>query len=145
MQWVGSGAQREALQRVAETSRMCHEARTEALRAGEQSAEFWRRFEQAQWRLLRAETSCNFFWGADWVHRCHQDLEAALQTLRELRPKRIRAPGFRSFAQTRFATYVHARFNDFIVGHSAPFGSSTTKTFSELLKSTKGFRVIPLG
>jgi alpha-amylase/alpha-mannosidase (GH57 family) len=85
MQWIGSYAQKEALQRVAETSRKCRAAREKALQAGEQNAEFWQRFEQAQWRLLRAETSCNFFWGTDWVHRCHQDLDAASQALKELR------------------------------------------------------------
>jgi alpha-amylase/alpha-mannosidase (GH57 family) len=84
MQWVGSDAQSDALRRVADTSRVCGAVRAEAVRAGEQSAEFWHRFEQVQWRLLRAETSCNFFWGTDWVHRCHQDLDAASHALKEL-------------------------------------------------------------
>jgi hypothetical protein len=83
-QWTGSDAQKEALRRVAETSRVCHAARAAALKKGEQNPEFWRRLEQAQWRLLRSETSCNFFWGEDWVNRCHQDLDAAWETLREL-------------------------------------------------------------
>ena len=29
------------------------------------------------WRVLRAETSCNFYWGEAWVERCHHDLDAA--------------------------------------------------------------------
>ena len=33
--------------------------------------------EQALWRLLRSETSCNFFWSDAWVSRCHQDLNQA--------------------------------------------------------------------
>ena len=28
-------------------------------------------------RILRAETSCNFFWGEAWVPRCHADLDEA--------------------------------------------------------------------
>ena len=30
---------------------------------------------QSDDRLLRAETSCNFFWGSRWVHRSFDDLE----------------------------------------------------------------------
>ena len=37
--------------------------------------------EQARWRVLRAETSCNFFWGEAWVERCYQDLDAATSSL----------------------------------------------------------------
>ena len=33
--------------------------------------------EQARWRVLRAETSCNFYWGEAWVERCHRDLDDA--------------------------------------------------------------------
>jgi hypothetical protein len=31
--------------------------------------------------VLRAETSCNFFWGGDWVERTHRDLDAACACL----------------------------------------------------------------
>jgi hypothetical protein len=27
--------------------------------------------------VLRAETSCNFFWGDAWLQRCHDDLDQA--------------------------------------------------------------------
>jgi hypothetical protein len=27
------------------------------------------------WHLLRAETSCNFYWGEAWVGRAHRDLD----------------------------------------------------------------------
>jgi hypothetical protein len=37
--------------------------------------------EQAYYRILRAETSCNFFWGEAWVDRAHQDLDQALAHL----------------------------------------------------------------
>ena len=30
---------------------------------------------EAHWRLLRAETSCNFYWGEAWVHKSHADLD----------------------------------------------------------------------
>jgi hypothetical protein len=31
--------------------------------------------------VLRAETSCNFFWGESWVERCNHDLDDATQHL----------------------------------------------------------------
>jgi len=37
--------------------------------------------EQARWRMLRAETSCNLFWGEAWVPRCHHDLDEAAARL----------------------------------------------------------------
>jgi len=37
--------------------------------------------EEARWRVLRAETSCNFFWGDAWVMRCHADLDQACECL----------------------------------------------------------------
>jgi hypothetical protein len=33
--------------------------------------------EEAMWHLLRAETSCHFYWGEAWVQRCHRDLDTA--------------------------------------------------------------------
>ena len=37
------------------------------------------------WRLLRAETSCNFYWGEAWVQRCHDDLDAAWWHINQVR------------------------------------------------------------
>jgi alpha-amylase/alpha-mannosidase (GH57 family) len=71
LQWTGSEAQKQALQRVSETSGAFHRIRE---RAQGQHAE---PIEQAFWRLLRAETSCHFFWGEAWVQRCHEDLDEA--------------------------------------------------------------------
>jgi len=62
-QWTGSAAQREALARVARLSA--------TVRAGEQSL----------WPLLRAQTSCNFYWGEAWVPRAHADLDLAESAL----------------------------------------------------------------
>ena len=71
VQWTGSQAQKDALLRVAETSETFHQLRARA--QGRLDPEL----NEAFWRLLRAETSCNFFWGEAWVQRCHEDLEAA--------------------------------------------------------------------
>lgn len=38
--------------------------------------------EPALWQVLRAETSCNFYWGEAWVPRCHADLDGARHALR---------------------------------------------------------------
>lgn len=69
LQWTGSQTQKDALKRVAETSDAFHAA----WQAGD--AETRQRLEDARWRLLRAETSCHFFWGEEWVPRCHADLD----------------------------------------------------------------------
>jgi len=67
-QWTGSAAQRAALARVAELSAL--------VRAPGTAAGPGRR-EDALWRVLRAETSCHFYWGEAWVPRCHADLDQA--------------------------------------------------------------------
>lgn len=73
-QWTGSAAQRQALQRVGQVS-------TRLAELGAWAPDARGRYEQSLWRLLRAETSCNFFWGEAWVERCHRDLDAALEQL----------------------------------------------------------------
>ena len=37
--------------------------------------------QASHWRVLRAETSCNFFWGDAWLQRCHDDLDQATDFL----------------------------------------------------------------
>jgi 4-alpha-glucanotransferase len=74
VQWAGSQPQRDALTRIGELSQAVHAARRNAFGVGVGDRELYRRLEQALWRVLRAETSCNFFWGEAWVARCHQDL-----------------------------------------------------------------------
>jgi alpha-amylase/alpha-mannosidase (GH57 family) len=73
VQWTGSAAQRDALARVSQLS--------DAVRAAGNTigADGWAAelLEQARWRVLRAETSCNLFWGEAWVPRCHDDLDEA--------------------------------------------------------------------
>jgi alpha-amylase/alpha-mannosidase (GH57 family) len=85
VQWTGSQKQKDALQRVQETSEAFHTARREL---GEEALNDPRRhhqMEEAHWHLLRAETSCNFYWGEDWVERCHRDLDIAWFNLDEAR------------------------------------------------------------
>ncbi len=77
-QWTGSQAQRAALAAVAETSA----AVRAVARAGDGAAAL-DPAEPALWRLLRAETSCNFYWGDAWVGRCHADLDEARRALAE--------------------------------------------------------------
>ncbi len=84
-QWTGSQTQADALKRVAETSRAFHAA-TEA-NENASNADLQRRLSEAQWRLLRAETSCNFFWGQAWVDRCHRDLDETWAILNSLNPR----------------------------------------------------------
>ena len=42
----------------------------------------------AHQRLLRAETSCNFYWGETWVSRANRDLDEAESTLARFRAKK---------------------------------------------------------
>ena len=74
VQWTGSQAQRDALARVADLSNAVRAVPREALDREPRAAEL---IEQARWRVLRAQTSCNFYWGEAWVQRCHHDLDAA--------------------------------------------------------------------
>ena len=71
MQWTGSQAQKDALHRISGISSQLHSRRRNGMAPP----------EHAHWRLLRAETSCNFFWGEDWVSRCHRDLDEASRHL----------------------------------------------------------------
>jgi hypothetical protein len=82
-QWTGSQSQKEALARIAETSRAFHQLKTQLETAAGDSPELRGRLAEAHWRLLRAETSCNLFWGEAWVSRCHRDLDEAWKFLRE--------------------------------------------------------------
>ena len=77
VQWTGSSAQRDALARVAQLSEAVHAAGNAV------GNDDWATglLEQARWRVLRAETSCNFFWGEAWVQRCHDDLDEAAARL----------------------------------------------------------------
>jgi alpha-amylase/alpha-mannosidase (GH57 family) len=95
VQWTGSARQQDALARIHRFSAELHAAEAQAaLAAGppgegarptEGGAARSNALEQARWRLLRAETSCNLYWGEAWVQRIHQDLDAAAGHLEEAR------------------------------------------------------------
>jgi 4-alpha-glucanotransferase len=79
VQWTGSGAQRDALARIAQVSDAVRAA-GQQIGSDEPAA---RLLEQARWRVLRAETSCNLYWGEAWVPRCHADLDEAAAQLEQ--------------------------------------------------------------
>ncbi len=74
-QWTGSAAQRDALARVRHVSQQLHCAGEPADPATREQ------LHVACRHLLRAQTSCNFYWGEAWVPRCHADLDRALALL----------------------------------------------------------------
>jgi alpha-amylase/alpha-mannosidase (GH57 family) len=81
VQWTGSAAQRDALARLVALSDAVSDVPHDAL-GDPRAAEL---LERARWRVLRAETSCNFYWGEAWVERCHRDLEDAATHLEAAR------------------------------------------------------------
>ncbi len=86
-QWTGSETQRNTLGRLSGASEAIHRARWEIGERFAHSAELHGLLEEAVWRLLRSETSCNFYWGEDWVSRADADLEAALHHLHQVRKR----------------------------------------------------------
>lgn len=80
-QWRGSFVQQDALARVQNVSKMVNDTLAGYKGRPDLPDEVRRCLTEAQWHLLRAETSCNFFWGTDWVHQAHQDLNTSLQWL----------------------------------------------------------------
>lgn len=87
VQWTGSQAQQDALARAAATSRAVHDARQRGSAPGRSDPELDGHLESALWHLLRAETSCNYFWGEAWVPRAHQDLDASWTSLERARQR----------------------------------------------------------
>jgi hypothetical protein len=81
VQWTAGQAQRDALARIAEVSRAVHDARRKTAQTRPDDPAFQHEIEESTWRLLRAQTSCNFYWGETWLRRCHADLDAALHHL----------------------------------------------------------------
>ena len=76
-QWMGSERQRHALAECAAVSRAIHEARWFAGERGVTTGPESDALAEALWHLLRAETSCHFYWGESWVPRAESDLHAA--------------------------------------------------------------------
>ncbi len=87
VQWTGSQMQRDAWARLGEVSRQIHQARWECGQRGWADPQEARLVEEALWRLLRAETSCHFFWGEAWVQRAHDGMDDALAWLRKIKSR----------------------------------------------------------
>jgi hypothetical protein len=77
LQWTGSQTQKDGLARVQAVSDALHALFVKAGPAPE-SETARNDLHEAHWRLLRAETSCNFFWGEAWVNRAHEDLDVVV-------------------------------------------------------------------
>ncbi len=93
-QWTGSQTQRDAMGRVYELSARYHGLeRAAAMRGG--GDELARVLDQAHWHLLRAETSCNFYWGEAWVYKAHEDLDSVAWHLGEAQALIDRLPAAR--------------------------------------------------
>ena len=82
-QWTGSVSQRIVLARCAEVSTALHRAAEQAAAAGGEDPVVTAALEEARWRLLRGETSCNIFWGEAWCDRAQDDLEVAARAIED--------------------------------------------------------------
>lgn len=85
-QWQGGQAQRDTMARVHAVSADFHRLTAAAARTKDTDPDLRRLLDTAQWHLLRAETSCNFFWGDAWLYKTHKDLDDAAWHLGEARP-----------------------------------------------------------
>src|SRR5262249_42389499 len=83
-QWTGSQQQKDALKRITETSQAFDAARQRTESAAAHNSDLQHRLSEAHWHLLRAETSCNFYWGEAWIQRCHNDLDETWSILNNL-------------------------------------------------------------
>ena len=77
VQWTGSQTQRDALEHLTALSQAVHEARWRAGELHVKDPETHHLLEEALWRVLRAETSCHFYWGEAWVPRAYAEMQAA--------------------------------------------------------------------
>jgi alpha-amylase/alpha-mannosidase (GH57 family) len=84
-QWQGGQAQRDTMARVHALSRDYHTLADAAAHIADLDGEARRVIDAAHWHLLRAETSCNFFWGDAWLFKSHQDLDDVQWHLGEAR------------------------------------------------------------
>lgn len=81
-QWQGTQEQKDAQARIHEVSSALHFVQSQAKESRPRNHEHLHyHLGEAHWRLLRAETSCNLYWGSDWVSKIHDDLNAACAEL----------------------------------------------------------------
>lgn len=76
VQWTGSLLQKRGLEDIKRVSELYHKCRWGHAQKGNHQ-EGHDILDQAYWHILRAETSCNFYWGSKWVNRAYDDLEIA--------------------------------------------------------------------
>ena len=87
LQWTGSQAQKDGFARAAQLSKEIHDLRWRVGELHIQDPEIHGKVEAALWHLLRAETSCNFYWGEAWVPRAHADMDTSWRLLEETRQR----------------------------------------------------------
>lgn len=83
VQWTGSEAQKLALDRVKTVSAAFHACKEKTAKP-HLHPDIQQLLAEAQWHLLRAQTSCNFYWGEAWVHKCDADLDIVEQLLAQV-------------------------------------------------------------
>ena len=76
VQWSGSLLQKRGLEELHRVSERYHACRSTLSEINDEKAEH-EVLDRAYWHILRAETSCNFYWSSRWVHRAFDDLEEA--------------------------------------------------------------------
>ena len=76
-QWQGSETQKRGLEEIWGVSKRFHELE----KSGKLSEEMRNTIEEL---ILRAETSCNFFWGDAWVHRVYEDTKEAKRLMSKI-------------------------------------------------------------
>ena len=81
MQWTGSDAQKKVVARIQKISDDLQVTSKNLREKLGDSPSLLSQIEEARWRLLRAETSCNIFWGEDWVHKANVDLDEVTRLL----------------------------------------------------------------
>lgn len=86
-QWTGSQAQKDIVERFRDLSQLIHDTRWHLGQAESPDGDAREAVEAALWHLLRAETSCNLYWGEDWVHRATDDLDQAQQGITRVRQR----------------------------------------------------------
>lgn len=71
--------------RVHQLSGDYHWLRKVAEHAPDHAPDVGHHLSEAQWMLLRAETSCNFYWGDAWTYKTHNDLDGVAYHLARAR------------------------------------------------------------
>ena len=83
-QWEGSEHQKQAMRKVWDISRLYHDLTEHHIqRRKEHSEKTTSLLKEAEESLLRAETSCYFFWGDAWLPKVYDHTEQARHLLME--------------------------------------------------------------